>query len=264
MELEEILPIEEPKTGSNNRLVNSFTKIVHYMGNLSHEQLDALRINVKTVHWLQQRVEFDKIQYQEDPVPGAIFKVFSKNKDDLIIKSPKAFEALPDKALDYANAVWVKDIDQYIKGKQTLSQTAFEDLDDKLLHQTSENELSAPKEAMAGLFQAILPKKMYMTRQLSLNFYESSVKPFFVALAHREIAHRADHFAAKITGTTFGEYISSVKEVVDYSPVEQTVGNFLYSCEPSDKKREKNTAEIVQQAPEFRKQHGIPVYKSGL
>ena len=111
MELEEILPVKEPDTSRNNRLVESFTKIVHYMGNLSHEQLDALRINVKTVHWLQQRVEFDKIQYQEDPVPGSIFKVFSKNKEDLMKARRRQLIVIikPTDGANYKNFVDIMD-----------------------------------------------------------------------------------------------------------------------------------------------------------
>lgn len=245
----------------NNIISYGFSKSVEFMGSLTLAQLDVLNISPATVHFLKEALDNGKVTYKQDPHPNATLQIYRHNKEDILIRSATDFDQVSKPALAWAIFSEIKDFDQMIKGEQPFRKTSPEDMDDKLLHQLSENQLPMAHNIITGLMQMILRERTAAMRMVTRTCSELTVMPIIAAMAHRVIAHRCDKFAARILGMTYHEYTEDIQKVIQYDPVEQSWHNFCVNAQPPDKIRILKTEKIAAGSETFRDQHGIPAFK---
>jgi len=240
------------------RISQAFEKAVHMKG-LDVQQLDALKISATTVLFLQ-RVEPANLRIIDDPHQNTTLQMYPSNKGDLVLRSSPEFDLVNDRTLDWYMLSEIKDFDQLVKGRQSYSKTTFEDLDDKLWHQISENELPILSDITTGIMQIMMPKRNFMSVMASSVYNQAMVLPFCSALAHRIITHRCDKFATNVTGMGFRDVLADITTVMSsYETVESKMSNFFH-CTPPDEKRIRKTDEIAKKSTAFRLDNDIPAY----
>lgn len=247
-------------TDEKDNISEAFNYAVQFMGKLTVPQLDALNISATTVHWLEEAITNNKVNYGEDPHPNSTLQMYRLNCGDIFIRSAKDFNKVPDRALAWAILSEIKDFDQMVKGEQSFGKTAPDDIDDKLLHQISEHQLPIVHNAMSGLLQAVTRERTAHARHVTRTYSEMVVMPVFAMMAHRTIAHRCDKFAANLLSMSYADYVGDISPVIPYEPVAQNWYNFCTNTNPSDKKRISKTQKTVAGSEAFRKKHAIPEY----
>jgi len=232
------------------RFMNSYHKAVNYLSALDIDQLSAVNISANTMHWLKTR----QVRFVEDPDPNATMRMCDNDKKELVIQSSENFRKVLDETLAWSMFFWIKDIDQFVKGKQDLKSTPLKDMDDKFWEMVSHHEVPFIPQAFSMALQL-----MFLPKIVSKHTADAAFEPAIAIVAHNIITDRCDKFASLVTGKTYKNFIDNVSLVENYTPIIPPEKNIFYGPR-SDKKRIRNTSDVVEDCRKLRELNNIPEY----